>query len=221
MISVEHLDANEPKKKNHMPEKYIINVKRNPLYDFFSRWVDILFALVLGIFSGPVILLFALLVRIEDNGPSFYKQERLGKDGEKFWIYKLRSMRMDAEKYGMQWAERDDPRVTKVGKFIRLTRIDELPQVLNLLNGDMKLIGPRPERPELTYQFEEETPGFMNRLVVKPGVTGWAQVNGGYEITPAEKAELDIYYIKHRTFLMDIKIILKTIKVVLTGEGAR
>jgi len=201
--------------------KYKAVAQKNTFYDVPIRLFDIIFALLLGALTAPIILLFALLIKLEDNGPAFYKQERLGKGGTIFWIYKLRSMRMDAEKYGMQWAEKNDPRITKIGKFIRLTRIDELPQVLNLLNGNMTVIGPRPERPELTYQFEEETPGFMDRLAVKPGVTGWAQVNGGYEITPAEKAALDIYYIKNRTFLMDVKIIIKTIKVVLTGEGAR
>ena len=130
-------------------------------------------------------------------------------------------MRIDAEKNGAQWAQKNDPRITKVGNFIRKTRIDEIPQLLNILKGDMGLIGPRPERPELTYQFNEEIPGFINRLVVKPGLTGWAQVNGGYEISPQEKLVWDLDYIKNRSILMDIKIILRTVKVVITGEGAR
>jgi len=202
-------------------KKYKVETKEAAFYDLVTSFLDIIAALIGLIITFPVMLIVGVLIKIEDNGPIFYKQERLGKGGKHFWIYKLRSMRMDAEKYGMQWAEKDDPRITKIGNFIRKTRIDELPQLFNIIIGDMKLIGPRPERPELTFQFEEETPGFINRLAVKPGLTGWAQVNGGYEITPAEKAKLDIYYIKHRNLLMDFKIILKTIRVVLTGDGAR
>ena len=131
-------------------------------------------------------------------------------------------MKIDAEKIGgAQWAEKDDPRITKIGKFIRKTRIDEIPQLFNILNGEMSLIGPRPERPELTYKFEEEIPGFINRLKIKPGLTGLAQVNGGYEISPEEKLRWDLIYIKTQSFIVDIKIILKTIKVVITGDGAR
>lgn len=209
------------KKLAKIKSSYTIEVEENHLYNFFSRIFDVIFALILGIFTLPIVVIAAICIKLEDSGPAFYNQERLGKDGEIFFVYKLRSMRMDAEKYGMQWAEKDDPRITKVGRFIRLTRIDELPQILNMLNGSMKLIGPRPERPELTLQFDEETPGFINRLAVKPGLTGWAQVNGGYEISPAEKVELDVHYIKNRSVVMDIQIIFKTVKVVLTGEGAR
>lgn len=130
-------------------------------------------------------------------------------------------MKDDAEKNGAQWAERDDPRVTKVGKFIRKTRIDELPQLWNVLKGDMSLIGPRPERPMFTAQFNNQIPVFVERLIVKPGLTGWAQVNGGYDITPREKLKYDLYYINNMNLLLDLKIILLTIKVVFTGNGAR
>ncbi|NLA84778.1 MAG: sugar transferase, partial [Clostridiales bacterium] len=146
--------------------------------------------------------------------------ERVGKNGRVYTMYKLRSMYENAEENGAQWAEEDDPRVTKVGKFIRRTRLDELPQLFNVLKGDMSLVGPRPERPIFTYQFNEQIPGFINRLQVKPGLTGWAQVNGGYKLTPAEKLEYDLYYIENRTIWLDIKIMLKTIMVVLTGKGA-
>ena len=115
---------------------------------------------------------------------------------------------------------KDDPRITKVGRFIRKTRIDEIPQLFNILKGDMSLIGPRPERPQFTEQFNREIPGFINRLAVKPGLTGWAQVNGGYDMTPAEKLVEDIYYIKNRSVLLDFKIIFKTVAVVLTGDGS-
>ena len=202
-------------------ENYSIEVKESIFYNVFTRFFDLIAALLGLIITFPVIIMFIVLIKLEDKGPSFYKQERLGKDGKIFWVYKLRSMRMDAEKFGIQWAEKNDPRITKVGKFIRKTRIDELPQLINILVGDMKLIGPRPERPELTLQFNEENPGFTNRLIVKPGLTGWAQVNGGYDMTPKEKLELDIYYIHNRNLKLDFIVILKTIAVVITGDGAR
>ena len=130
-------------------------------------------------------------------------------------------MRTDAEKFGAQWAEKDDPRVTKVGKFIRKTRIDEIPQLFNIFKGDMGIIGPRPERPGFTKEFEETYGHFVYRLAIKPGLTGWAQVNGGYEIDPGEKLKYDIYYIKNRSLLLDIKIVFMTVKVIFTGDGAR
>ncbi len=116
---------------------------------------------------------------------------------------------------------KNDPRITKIGLFIRKTRIDELPQLFNILKGEMSLVGPRPERPIFTEKFEREIPGFKTRLEVKPGLTGWAQVNGGYEITPKEKLKLDIYYINHASIILDFKIIIKTVRVVITGDGAR
>lgn len=196
-------------------------VKGGAIFDFYQRVLNILLSLI-GLAIGiPLIIIFGIRIKIEDNGPITYKQERLGKGGKRFYIYKLRSMRTDAEKFGAQWAEKDDPRITKVGRFIRKTRIDEIPQLFNILKGDMSLIGPRPERPQFTEQFNREIPGFINRLAVKPGLTGWAQVNGGYDMTPAEKLVEDIYYIKNRSVLLDFKIIFKTVAVVLTGDGAR
>ncbi|CEK39376.1 MAG: exopolysaccharide biosynthesis polyprenyl glycosylphosphotransferase [Paraclostridium sordellii] len=192
------------------------------IYSIYKRMLDIL-ASIIGLIIGiPLIVIFGLIVKMEDRGPIFYKQERLGKNLKVFYIYKIRSMRVDAEKIGgAQWAQKDDPRITKTGKFIRKTRIDEIPQLFNILKGDMSLIGPRPERPELTYKFEKEIPGFIKRLKVKPGLTGLAQVNGGYEITPNEKLKWDLIYIKNRNIIMDIKIILKTVRVIFTGDGAR
>lgn len=196
-------------------------VKGGAIFDLYQRILNILLSLI-GLAIGiPLIIIFGIRIKIEDNGPITYKQERLGKGGKRFYIYKLRSMRTDAEKFGAQWAEKDDPRITKVGRFIRKTRIDEIPQLFNILKGDMSLIGPRPERPQFTEQFNREIPGFINRLAVKPGLTGWAQVNGGYDMTPAEKLVEDIYYIKNRSVLLDFKIIFKTVAVVLTGDGAR
>lgn len=196
-------------------------VKGTVLFDLYQRIMDLVLSIIGLVIGLPLIAIFGILIKIEDKGPITYKQERLGKCGKRFYIYKLRSMRTDAEKFGAQWAEKDDPRITKVGKFIRKTRIDEIPQLFNILKGDMGLIGPRPERPNFTVQFNEEIPGFINRLAIKPGLTGWAQVNGGYEITPEEKLKEDIYYIKNRSILLDFKILFKTVKVVLTGDGAR
>ena len=196
-------------------------VKGTVLFDLYQRIMDLVLSIIGLVIGLPLIAIFGILIKIEDKGPITYKQERLGKCGRRFYIYKLRSMRTDAEKFGAQWAEKDDPRITKVGKFIRKTRIDEIPQLFNILKGDMDLIGPRPERPNFTVQFNEEIPGFINRLAIKPGLTGWAQVNGGYEITPEEKLKEDIYYIKNRSILLDFKILFKTVKVVLTGDGAR
>ncbi len=134
-------------------------VKGGVIFDFYQRVLNILLSLI-GLAIGiPLIIIFGIRIKIEDNGPITYKQERLGKGGKRFYIYKLRSMRTDAEKFGAQWAEKDDPRITKVGRFIRKTRIDEIPQLFNILKGDMSLIGPRPERPQFTEQFNREIPG--------------------------------------------------------------
>ena len=130
-------------------------------------------------------------------------------------------MYSDAEKDGYQWAMKNDVRITKVGHFIRKTRIDELPQLLNILKGDMAFIGPRPERPEFIEKFLQDIPDFNDRIVIKPGITGWAQVNGGYELTPKEKLVFDKYYIEHESLYLDTLILLKTIQVVFTGYGSR
>ncbi|PFA34900.1 UDP-phosphate N-acetylgalactosaminyl-1-phosphate transferase [Bacillus cereus] len=190
-------------------------------YKVIKNLFDFLFAFVGLIIMLPVILVFSLLIRMESPGSAFYLQERIGLNGKKFKVIKLRSMRNDAEKNGAKWAEKNDPRVTKIGSFIRKTRIDELPQFINILKGDMSIVGPRPERLIFIQQFEREIPGFKNRTLVKPGLTGWAQVNGGYDITPKEKLELDMYYIDRASLILDLKIIVKTIKIVITGEGAR
>ena len=218
--------SNSAKRPEQLTEEHINSidydiVKGGSLFNAYQRVMDIVLCLIALIIGIPLMVIFGVLIKIEDNGPAVYKQERVGKGGKCFYLYKLRSMRTDAEKFGAQWAEKDDPRITKVGKFIRKTRIDEIPQLFNILRGDMGIIGPRPERPMFTVQFDEEIPGFINRLSVKPGLTGWALVNGGYEGTPAEKLEDDLYYIKNRSFLLDMKIIFKTVGVVLTGHGAR
>lgn len=191
------------------------------LFKIYSRILDIILSIIGLIISIPIIIVFGLLIKKEDDGPIFYKQDRLGKDGKIIFIYKLRSMKINSEKNDSLWTEKNDPRVTNIGKFIRKSRIDEIPQFFNILKGDMSMIGPRPERPNLTMEFNERIPGFINRLVIKPGLTGYAQVNGGYDISVEDKIEKDLYYIKNRNLFLDISILLKTIKVVLTGEGAR
>lgn len=190
-------------------------------YLYLKRAYDIFLATVGLIIAIPIVLLFSILIVIETPGSPFYVQERMGKNGKRFMMMKLRSMRMDAEKEGVKWAEVNDPRITKVGAFIRKTRIDELPQLFSVLKGDMSIIGPRPERPFFTAKFNKEIKGFENRLLVKPGLTGLAQVSGGYDISPSEKLRYDLAYIQNLTFSLEVKIMVKTFKVIFTGEGAR
>jgi exopolysaccharide biosynthesis polyprenyl glycosylphosphotransferase len=214
---------------NNLHEEYAVTLEKGlqqsysyqQSYSAIKRLMDILMALTGIILTIPILLFFCIAIKLETSGPAFYLQERVGRNGNYFKVIKLRSMGVDAEKKGAQWADRNDPRVTKIGAFIRKTRIDEIPQLFNVLQGDMSMIGPRPERPMFTAQFNEEIPGFVKRLAVKPGVTGWAQVNGGYDITPQEKLKLDLYYLENRSLFIDLKIILKTIRIVFTGEGAR
>ncbi|MEH7086479.1 sugar transferase [Neobacillus drentensis] len=190
-------------------------------YLYLKRAYDIFLATLGLIIALPIVLLFSILIVLETPGSPFYVQERMGKNGKRFMMMKLRSMRMDAEKEGAKWAEVNDPRITKVGAFIRKTRIDELPQLVSVLKGDMSIIGPRPERPFFTAKFNKEIKGFENRLIVKPGLTGLAQVSGGYDMSPREKLQYDLAYIQNLTFSLEVKIIVKTFKVIFTGEGAR
>ncbi|GGL58731.1 capsular polysaccharide biosynthesis protein [Sporolactobacillus putidus] len=190
-------------------------------YLYIKRGFDLVTATVGLIFAAPVICVFSVLIMLETPGSPFYVQQRVGKDGKCFNLIKLRSMRKDAEKNGAQWAAEHDPRVTRVGAVIRRTRIDELPQLLTVLKGDMSIIGPRPERPVFTAQFNREIRGFARRLAVKPGLTGLAQVNGGYNISPREKLRYDLKYIHNMSPALEFRILLKTIKVLITGEGAR
>ena len=191
------------------------------IYRVIKILIDALFALIGLIASIPIIVIAIILIRLETKGPIIYTQQRVGKGGQFFKIYKLRTMCFNAEKDGIQWAQRDDPRITKVGRFLRKTRIDELPQLINVLKGDMSIVGPRPERPFFVEEFSREIPRFYERLVVRPGITGWSQINGGYELSPQQKLEKDLFYIENQSILLDLQIILKTIKIVLTFEGAR
>lgn len=204
-----------------LKKEKLYNRETGTIYGSIKRCLEIIFSLLLLILTSPLILCIGILVKMESPGPIFYKQERIGMGNKPFMILKIRSMRNDAEKKGPQWANQNDPRVTKMGAFIRKTRIDELPQLINVLKGEMAIIGPRPERKIFIDQFEKEIPDFQMRILVKPGLTGWAQINGGYNITPREKFELDMYYIENESLKLDVLIFIKTIKVVFTGNGAR
>lgn len=191
-------------------------------YLCFKQSVDVVFSILISPVLLIIIAITGPFIKLDSKGPIIYKQERVGKDEKVFTIYKLRSMEMDAEKHtGAVWASKDDPRVTRVGKIIRKFRIDELPQFLNIIKGDMSLIGPRPERKDLTDSFEIEIPGFKKRLLLKPGITGLAQVNGGYDISPKDKLLYDLKYISNIGLREDLLIILDTFRVILTGHGSR
>lgn len=190
-------------------------------YRFLKRTSDFtVAALALVVLAIPM-LVIALWIRLDSKGPAIFRQERLGKGGKPFTMYKFRSMRLDAEADGPQWAQRDDDRCTKLGQKLRKTRVDELPQLFNILLGDMSFVGPRPERSCFYDLFETYIPGFRNRLLVKPGLTGHAQVNGGYDLKPEEKILYDMEYIRSRGVGMDLQCILKTVQVVFTHDGAR
>ena len=190
-------------------------------YENIKSSIEFIFALLLLIIAVPICILACIAIYVELRVNPIYTQKRVGLNGRVFKIYKLRSMYIDAEKDGPKWASENDERITKVGRIIRKIRIDELPQLVNILKRDMSFIGPRPERPELIKEFIKYIPDFNDRLLVKPGITGWAQVNGGYSLTPKEKLEFDKYYIKNRGFKLDFLILIKTIIVIFTRHGAR
>ena len=190
-------------------------------YESIKSSIELIFSLLLLIIAVPICILACIAIYVELHVNPIYTQKRVGLNGRVFKIYKLRSMYIDAEKDGPKWASENDERITKVGRIIRKTRIDELPQLVNILKRDMSFIGPRPERPEFIKEFIKYIPDFNDRLLVKPGITGWAQVNGGYSLTPKEKLEFDKYYIKNRGFKLDLLILIKTIIVIFTRHGAR
>lgn len=189
-----------------------------------KRLFDIVVSGLVLLLTAPVILLFALLVRLDSKGPAFYRQTRVGLYGQPFDVIKLRSMRTDAEVNGVQWASENDPRVTRIGNFIRKTRIDELPQLWTVLKGEMSFVGPRPERPEFVADLEQHLPYYAERHMVKPGITGWAQINYPYGASIEDsrhKLEYDLYYAKNCSPFLDLLILLQTLRVVLWNEGAR
>ena len=193
--------------------------------EIFRRAFDLIIAGLLLILTLPLMLLIALLIKFDSPGPAWYRQERVGLRGRVFTLYKFRSMHKDAEAGGLPiWAAVGDARVTRVGMFIRYCRIDELPQLLNVLRGEMSIIGPRPERPYFVEKLAANIPLYITRHYVKPGITGWAQVNAPYGASiedAREKLRYDLYYIKHRGLLLDLLILWRTLRVVVLAEGAR
>lgn len=189
-----------------------------------KRAFDICFSLPLLVFATPVLVLTAVCVRLESKGPAIYSQKRVGLYGKEFTVYKIRSMRQDAESGGAVWASENDPRITRIGRFIRKTRIDELPQLINVLKGEMSVVGPRPERMEFVRELDAQIPFYNVRHTVKPGITGWAQVSYPYGASLEDsriKLEYDLFYVKNLSILLECKILLKTIGVVLFPKGAR
>lgn len=198
------------------------SITHNPIGLRIKRLMDIGLSLLLLLMTWPILLVTMLAIKLESPGPIFFRQIRTGKDGKDFSIVKFRSMTIDAEKHGAQWAQKNDARVTRVGKWIRLTRIDELPQILNVLSGEMSFIGPRPERPEFNDKLEQQIPYYQLRHLLRPGITGWAQVMYPYGASvedAVEKLQYELYYIKNYTLGLDLLIVLKTIKIVLFGKG--
>jgi sugar transferase (PEP-CTERM system associated) len=189
-----------------------------------KRLLSLLVSSVLLTLTSPIILFLMVLIKLDSKGPIFYLQERVGQDGKTFMLVKFRSMRADAEAgTGPVWAKQDDDRITRIGRLMRRTRLDELPQFYNVFCGDMSMVGPRPERPHFVQQLSESIPFYPMRHIVKPGVTGWAQINYGYANTldhTVEKLQYDLFYIKHMSWVLDLLIVLETVKTVLVRKGS-
>ena len=199
-----------------------ISQREKGFYEFFKRIFDFILALILLICTLPLWLIIALIIKSESPGPIFYKQIRIGQAGKAFKLTKFRSMVKDAEKDGPKMTEVNDKRVTKFGRFVRRTRIDELPQLWNVIKGDMSFVGPRAERPEFHEELQKHIPFYQERYLIKPGLSGWAQIKYGYGSSVEdnfEKVQHDLYYVKNRSFVLDLSIILKTTNIVLKGGG--
>jgi exopolysaccharide biosynthesis polyprenyl glycosylphosphotransferase len=193
-------------------------------YEVSRRALDVIGSLLLLAFAVPLLLLVAFLIRVDSTGPVLYRQSRVGLHGRIFTMLKFRSMRVDAEVAGPCWATDRDPRMTRIGAFIRATRLDEVPQLLNVLRGEMSLVGPRPERPHFVQQLAAIIPRYNERTHVLPGITGWAQINYSYGASVEDaraKLAFDLFYINNRSLPLDLHILLKTIPVVLFRIGAR
>ena len=195
--------------------------EKKPVYDTTKRLFDIFASLVAIIILAIPMIIVAIAVKMDSSGPVVYAQERLTKDGRKFILYKFRTMCENAEKNGAQWAEVDDCRITRLGSFLRKTRMDETLQFFNVLKGDMSIIGPRPEREIFHKDLCEKIEKWNDRLYVRQGITGLAQVTGGYDLMPQDKLVHDLEYIKNRSVWLDIKIMWKTVAIVFTHKGAR
>ena len=207
----------------HLMNMPVLHCTRNSSsywYRLAKRGMDVVISGLALIVASPFMLVTALAIRLYDGGPALYKQVRLTQNGKKFLILKFRSMRVDAEKDGVaRLATENDDRITPVGHFIRKCRLDELPQLLNILRGDMSIVGPRPERPEISAQYEEEMPEFRLRLQVKAGLTGYAQVYGKYNTNPYDKLEMDLIYIANQSILQDLKLMFATVKILFMTES--
>ena len=189
-----------------------------------KRMIDLGLAGALIAFTAPVLLAAAIAIKLESPGPVFYRQTRVGHDHKRFDLWKFRSMTVDAEAQGAVWAKQNDRRVTRVGALLRRTRIDEIPQAFNIFAGQMSFVGPRPERPEFTGLLDEAVPHYARRHLVKPGLTGWAQVNYPYGASvedAAAKLEYDLYYVQHFSLVLDLWIVVKTLRVAASGSGSR
>jgi sugar transferase (PEP-CTERM system associated) len=198
--------------------------RRPPWLLYARRMVSLVAAVALLLAAAPLLLIAAVLIKLDSPGPVLYTQERVGAGGRPFRMYKLRTMRRDAEAAGARWAATNDPRVTRVGRLLRRYRVDELPQLVNVLRGEMGVIGPRPERPEFVAQLRQQIPYYDLRTLVPPGITGWAQICYPYAASleeAREKLHYDLYYVKHLSLLLDLTILFHTAKVVLFGRGAR
>lgn len=203
-------------------QAYGFKILRSQIQNNIKRVFDIIMAIIIGVMTLPVMAVAAIIVRLESPGPIIYSQDRVGENGKEFKVHKFRSMRNDAEKDGAKWAQVNDPRVTKFGNFMRKTRIDELPQLINVLKGEMSFIGPRPERMVFIKELEKEIPYYNLRHMVKPGLTGWAQVMYPYGASVEDarrKLEYDLYYIKHHSLYLDLMIMFMTFKTVVFGKG--
>jgi len=212
--------------ENLLPSSLIFSdgFKRSAVVKRLKRYMDIVASLLGLIIFLPLSILIALAIKIDSPGPVLYRQKRIGGDGRIFELLKFRSMRADAEQNGPVWAMANDQRITRVGRVIRKLRLDEIPQMINVLKGEMSFVGPRPERPFFVEGLKKEIPFYSYRHSVKPGVTGWAQIRypyGASKKDALEKLKYDIYYIKHMSPIFDLMIILETIKIVLFGKGAR
>jgi len=199
--------------------------KKSTISRITKRLIGFILSLIMLTTLLPIMLLFAIAIKLDSRGPVLFSQKRVGENGELFTLYKFRSMKANAEdETGPVWAQDNDPRITRVGKIIRKLRIDELPQLWNVLKGDMSFVGPRPERPFFVEKLNHSIPYYKERFTVKPGVTGWAQIKYSYgacEKDALEKLKYDLYYIKNMSFVMDLSVILHTIKIVLLGRGSR
>jgi exopolysaccharide biosynthesis polyprenyl glycosylphosphotransferase len=200
-------------------------LNRARLEDHIKRAGDLVIACALIVFTLPLMAIVAIAIKCDSSGPVFYRQERVGRGSRRFTLLKFRSMVQDAERDGQPvWAREHDPRITAVGRFIRKMRIDELPQLFNVLRGEMSMVGPRPERPYFVDQLSQTIPRFAERHNVRPGITGWAQINYPYGASIEDarnKLTYDLHYTKHRSLLLDLRILVSTVRVVVFQQGAR